>query len=479
MNSLRLRLFAAFFAVIILTLAIVGLALLLILRNSPLIDRTAVTRLNTVARVLAQQTPLAAAASPAQLTAAAQRLSQTHDLRVLVMEAGGAVRVDTQAEAPALRPNLRLSRPSAVVSGARQGQARDAAGAAWTYLAQPLGDGRFVVLAIAQPRFPALAFFMEDLFWPLAQAGAIAAAAALALAVLIARSVAGPLQKMAVVAQGIARGDYTQSAPTRGPDEVRALGQALNSMAAQIQATQTAQHDFLGNVSHELKTPLTSIQGFAQAIQDGAADSPEAVQRSAGIIYDEANRMRRLVEELLELTRLDAGLRALRREPVDLRALLAATLERFQLRAQAKQITLSADLPAALPVIKGDADRLAQVFTNLMDNALKHTPAGGRVALAAGPVPEGVQVSVADTGAGIPAEDLGRVFERFYQVDKSRARSGGVGLGLAITKEIVQAHRGAIHVESVVGLGTRFTVRLPLAWPEDSTIARRRSESHS
>lgn len=183
--------------------------------------------------------------------------------------------------------------------------------------------------------------------------------------------------------------------------------------------------------------------------------------------------MRRLVEELLELTRLDAGLRALRREPVDLALLLNRVAEKFQPRAREKSVTLTVEFGPPLPIIKGDADRLAQVFTNLVDNALKHTPAEGRVRISAGQTPEGVQVAVADTGAGIPAEDLGRVFERFYQVDKSRARPGGVGLGLAITKEIVQAHRGAIQVESIQGLGTRFTVTLPAAWPEDSTVAGR------
>jgi signal transduction histidine kinase len=233
-------------------------------------------------------------------------------------------------------------------------------------------------------------------------------------------------------------------------------------MTGQLQSTQQAQRDFLANVSHELRTPLTSIQGFAQALLDGAAATPEAIQRSAGIIFGEADRMRRLVDGLLDLARLDSGLRALTLAPVDLRGLLTGAAEKFSLRANAGSVTLAADLPPTLPAITGDADRLAQVVANLLDNALKHTPAGGRVTLSASASPTSVEISVSDTGPGIPAEDLGRIFERFYQVDKSRAHSAGLGLGLAISREIVEAHGGRLRAESVTGLGSRFTVELPL-----------------
>jgi signal transduction histidine kinase len=212
-----------------------------------------------------------------------------------------------------------------------------------------------------------------------------------------------------------------------GPDEVRALGEALNSMAVQVQSNQQAQRDFLANVSHELKTPLTSIQGFAQALLDGAVTTPEGVQRSANIIYTEADRLRRMVEGLLDLVRLNPSLRQLNRTALDLRGMLSAQVEKFSLRAQAQHVVLHADLPPTLPAVVGDADRLAQVFGNLLDNALKHTSAGGRVSVSAAAVPDGVEIAVTDTGSGIPASDLGRIFERFYQVDKARARGPGSG----------------------------------------------------
>jgi signal transduction histidine kinase len=239
-----------------------------------------------------------------------------------------------------------------------------------------------------------------------------------------------------------------------------------------VQAAQQAQRDFVANVSHELKTPLTSIQGFAQAMLDGAAASPEALRQSAHVIFDEAGRMRRLVEELLDLARLDAA-GALRREPIDLALILAAVADRFGPRALEQQVALRTDI-ALLPAMVGDGDRLAQVFTNLVDNALKHTAPGGSVTLTAASAPGGVEAAVRDSGSGIPSEDLTRIFERFYQVDKSRARSGGAGLGLAITKGIVEAHGGQISVHSAVGAGTAFRVFLPAARADDSTVARRR-----
>ncbi len=476
MNSLRFRLVAAFFFIIALVIVIISLALLVLLRNSAVIERPAVTRLNEAMRNAFRQERPAQNLSAREAARYLADLAEAYEVRALLADTRGAIIADSLTDGSPLDLNLRAARENLALPNTRTGRARDGANRPWLYVVRPLaanGD-RLLILALQQPIFPALSFFMEDLLVPLLQAGAVAVIVALVLAVLISRSIAGPLQTMAGVAQGIAQGDYAQSAPVSGPDEVRALGHSINQMAKQVQASQNAQRDFLANVSHDLKTPLTSIQGFAQAIQDGAADSPERVQRSAGIIYNEADRMRRLVEGLLALERLDAGLQALNRAPLDVRLLLSANVEKFNLRAQEKQIALSAELPPHLPTLVGDADRLAQVFTNLIDNALKHTPAGGAIVVSAAATANGVEVAVQDTGSGIPAEDLRRIFERFYQVDKSRARSGGAGLGLAITKEIVDAHGGSISVESVVGLGSRFTVRLPLALPEDSTIVRKR-----
>jgi signal transduction histidine kinase len=479
MNSLGTRLWAAFFLIILLVILIIGFALIVLLRNHPLVERQALLRLNEVARS-AERDGLPSAALPAVEAAQyARQTAQVYQVRVLITNDDGEVIADSDAASGVtLNLLLRSLRQDAGNPGWRIGRGRDTDFYPWLFVVRPIDASRsqLLVFALQQPRFPALTFFFDNLALPLVEAGAIAGLVAAGLAVIISRWTVTPLQRMANVARGIAQGDYAQSAPVGGPDEVRALGQSVNEMSRQVQAAQQAQRDFLANVSHELKTPLTSIQGFAQAVLDGAAASPDAIRRSAGVIYDEADRMRRLVEGLLDLARLDVGLHALNRAPLDLGLVLNAVVDKLSLRANEKDVRLKAEIAPGLPAMVGDADRLAQVFTNLLDNALKHTPAGGMVSLAASPASNGVEVSVKDSGPGIPPEDLTRIFERFYQVDKSRAKSGGVGLGLAITKEIVAAHGGQIRAESVMGLGSKFTVHLPVAQADDTTIARKRKK---
>jgi signal transduction histidine kinase len=230
-------------------------------------------------------------------------------------------------------------------------------------------------------------------------------------------------------------------------------------MVEQVTSAQQAQRDFVANVSHELKTPLTSIQGFSQAIIDGTADDPDSVGRSASIIHGEAGRMHRMVEELLGLARFDAGQVELAQDKVDLNALLSNCIERMGPQAETAGNELLLSAQDGL-VVTGDADWLTQVFINLVDNGIRHT-SDARVDVAAIETDGWIEVSVTDNGEGIPPQDLDRVFERFYQADRSRQRKGGVGLGLSIAREVVRRHGGDISAESVVGLGTRFTVRLP------------------
>ena len=179
---------------------------------------------------------------------------------------------------------------------------------------------------------------------------------------------------------------------------------------------------------------------------------------------------------MLDLTRMDTGQAPLERKPVDLGAILAAIVERFKLKAAGKSIQIQNHVDS-IPSLIGDGDRLAQVFTNLIDNALKHTPEGGEVRLKSEGSSGWVTVHVDDTGPGIAPEELSRIFERFYQLDKARSGSGprGAGLGLAISREIVEAHGGSLEAQSVVGRGSRFTVRLPIVQPDDETLARRRT----
>jgi len=302
--------------------------------------------------------------------------------------------------------------------------------------------------------------------------GVVALLVSAGVAFLIARSIAKPLRRITTATEEIARGNYEEQLDITSPEEIRRLATSFNAMAREIEASRQAQRDFVANVSHDLKTPLTSIQGFSQAILDGTAASEESLLRAAQVIHEEADRMTRLVDDLLDLARIEAGQVVMAREPVALPSLLRDCAEKMALRAQQADVRLEVHSEGE-PVVAGDRDRLAQVISNLLDNALKHTPSGGRITLTARPlVVETVkrgeppvslaEIAVSDTGEGIPPEDLSRIFERFYRGDKSRGKSGrGAGLGLAIVREIVQAHGGKIGAESVLGLGTRITLTLP------------------
>lgn len=305
----------------------------------------------------------------------------------------------------------------------------------------------------------ALASFNTALTAPLVRASLIGLIVAIILAIAIARTIARPLQAASAAATAVARGDLEQQIPVTGPPEVRAVAQAFNHMSAEVRTTQKAQHDFMANVTHDLKTPLTSIQGYSQAIIDGTVKQPA---HAAEIIYDEASRLARMVIDLTDLTRIQAGQFPLHMTHVDIGQIAGTVTDKLAVVAQGKGITLHKDIPA-LPVVSGDGDKLVQVFQNLIGNAIKYTPEGGVITVCAAPRSGGVEVAVKDNGMGIPQDELPRIFERFYQVDKARGPSRGTGLGLAIAYEIVQAHRGTLTVQSVEGQGAVFRVWLPVA----------------
>ena len=324
----------------------------------------------------------------------------------------------------------------------------NAAVAEWFVLAEP-GVGRIALASL------------DDLSTPLVQGSLVALLVSLLASLLVARSIASPIQKVTEAANALAQGKYDQRVPVSGPKEMRDLAQDFNNMAERVQAAQQAERDFVANVSHELKTPLTSIQGFAQAIEDATVSEPQDVQRAARVVREEAERLRRLTNGLLDSAQIQSGTVQMAHRPLNLNEIAQACVERLQLRAQSAGVSIATRL-AALPSIQGDGDRIAQVLTNLLDNALKHTPSGGKVTLETQVNKRGVEVSVLDTGSGIPPEDVPRIFERFYQVDKSRSEgSAGSGLGLAICKQIVEAHGGQLSAQSALGVGTRVTMWLP------------------
>ena len=230
----------------------------------------------------------------------------------------------------------------------------------------------------------------------------------------------------------------------------------------QLRQIETTRREFVSNVSHELRTPLSSVKALAEALENGALEDSDTARDFVRRIHGEADRMSALVEELLELSRLESGQAALQMETVDLAALASSEIEACQLRAEAAGVALAARLPDAPALVRGEREKLRQVLVNLLDNALKFTPSGGVVTVSVHAAAGGVEVSVQDTGAGIPAEHLPHVFERFYKVDRAR-RDGGTGLGLAIVRHIVEAHGGTARVESREGEGTTVSVMLRAA----------------
>ncbi|HKE62711.1 MAG TPA: ATP-binding protein [Nitrospira sp.] len=238
----------------------------------------------------------------------------------------------------------------------------------------------------------------------------------------------------------------------------------------ELRRLENIRKDFVANVSHELRTPLTSIKGYVEALLDGGKDDPATSVRFLDIILKQSDRLNLILEDLLQLSKIESGQVQFKQEPLHLGSVVERTIAMIKPLADKKQHRLSAQIAPNLPLITGDEERLVQVLANLLDNAIKYTPEGGQITVAARRMPlaqadvrrNSVELAVTDTGIGIPEQDRPRVFERFYRVDKARSRElGGTGLGLAIVRHIVEGHGGQIWVEGNVPTGSRFVVRLP------------------
>lgn len=465
-SSLRSRLWLSYTFLVVTALAVVAFVLILFLIRNPLLYR------QTFDRIKAAENVLVAQESQSLRLPSADKfvyVAQAFDVRVLVFAGNGSVLRDTAAASPAIALPNKLAAMRGVPSE------RDANGRIWLYSLRPLQDGTWLMIAAPRPKAPVLSILTDEFLPPLIEGGVIALLFSLILAFVISRWVADPLQNVIAAARTIPA-DAARPVELNGPQEVQELTRAFNAMLGRVQSSQRSQRDFVANVSHELKTPLTSIQGFAQAILDGTANTPETRRQAAEVIYAESGRMHRMALDLLDLARLEAGIADLKMSPVDMGALLNRVIEKFVPMASSAGVKLKLDLSGGPLTFMGDGDRLAQVFTNLVDNALKFTPPGGLVTLRAAQDKGEIMVSVSDTGKGIPADALPHIFDRFYQADSSRAsRAGGgkpgAGLGLAIVQELVNAHGGRISVRSTEGRGAAFIVHLPLSRPDGHSQA--------
>ncbi len=285
---------------------------------------------------------------------------------------------------------------------------------------------------------------------------------ALILALGLATTIVRPLRQLRASAQNIAAGNYRVRAPVYTQDEVGALAHSFNQMAVNLEQAQKARERQLAAIVHELARPLTGMRAAVETLRDGAEEERDVREMLLEGITNELARLERLTNTLQGV--YQRGLRPLQlnRAEISLERIILASIANFRSIASQAGITLGVQVPSHLPMIRADEDRLIQVMTNLLDNALKFTPRGGHVTVQVGKETDAVWVRVADTGAGIAPAEMPYIFQQFYRGDESRPpEKRGVGLGLAICREILTAHGGEIRVESDVGLGTRFTFRLP------------------
>jgi signal transduction histidine kinase len=303
--------------------------------------------------------------------------------------------------------------------------------------------------------------FLSTFWWQFLVAGALSAGIALVMARWLARGTTQPLRDMTAAARRMEVGDYSVRVRTRSRDEVGQLAQAFNRMSAELETLERTRRDLVANVSHELKTPITAIRAHLENLLDGVEKpDPKTIQ----IMLTQSERLGRLVEQLLDLSRLDSGEVPLHREQVPVGRLVSRVVSEISVARQTADVAIERSIPEDIPALDADEERLHQVLFNLVDNAVRFTPPGGEVTIAAGRRNGSVEISVADTGVGIPPEHLPRLFERFYRVDQARSREdGGTGIGLAIARSVVEAHGGHIRAESIPGKGSVFAFDLPVA----------------
>ncbi len=327
------------------------------------------------------------------------------------------------------------------------------AGRSLLYVARATPVGRIVLIRSANLAFAEWRPFLLSL----ALAGLGGALLAVALSYLLARRLTRPIGELAAATQRVASGEPAVEVPVEGEDELAGLGRSFNAMSGELSRARESQRSFLESVSHELKTPLTSIRGYAEALEEGAVPAAEGGRVIAG----EAGRLERLVFDLLDLARVGRAGFGVGREPVDLGSIAATAVRRHLPRARGLGVSLaSSSANRAWGV--GDEDRLLQATSNLIENALRLTPAGGSITVAA----RAGRIAVRDTGPGLAAEDLPHAFERFYLYDRYRSeRAVGSGLGLAIVKELTAAMDGGVEAASAPGGGAEFTLRVPVSDP--------------
>ncbi len=320
--------------------------------------------------------------------------------------------------------------------------------------------GTVLPVNLPPPRNPVEQAYVRQVNRALLIGALMATAVAIVLAIVLARTLTRPLQELAAASRQMAAGNLAQQVPVRTQDELGALATTFNQMSAELNRANQQRRQMTADIAHDLRTPLTVLSGYLEAMEDGTLTPTSDRWR---MMQQEVDTLKRLVDDLRTLSLADAGNLALHKEPLAPHDLLTQVQAAYARQAAAQNVQLVVDVAPDLPAMAVDPARMRQVLGNLVSNALRYTPENGRITLVARPADQThtLQLAVTDTGAGIPPEDLPHIFDRFYRGDKSRQEGEGAsGLGLAIVRSLVTAHGGVINVTSVAGGGTTFTILL-------------------
>ncbi|MHC1740779.1 MAG: sensor histidine kinase [Anaerolineaceae bacterium] len=461
--SIKSRLWLGYLllSVVIISATVFGLAIAL--ARSPLLYRAKLLALRTNESQLVEA--IANVQNPSDIVKIIQNssteLKSQKSTRVIILDESGKTLYDSYSafRKPILWRNVQTIQDTQELGSFNF--IRDTRGVAWIYVGQHLQSSGYLVVADLKGN-PSITLLLSDpMTRTVFRVFLLAIILSLLLTILLSRWVSRPIAQIVENAKRMASGKLLPLT-IDGPQEVQELAAALNEMSSKVSESQQAQRDFVFDVSHELKTPLTSITGFAGAILDGTVSSTEEVNHAAEVIQNEAGRMYRLVTDLLLLARVEGGADQLKFERVQPGIVLQNIIDRFAMTAGAAQIKLvnsSGDLPACLT----DVDRVTQILNNLLDNAIKFSAPNSTVELSASFDEKWLKIMVADHGIGIAPEDQKKIFDRFFQVDRSRSKTGySSGLGLPIARQIAQNLGGDLTIKSEPGIGSTFTLSLPI-----------------
>lgn len=482
-DMLQARLVASHVLVILVALGLVLLSsAFLVRRYERTVERERLTQLAVPLMAEVNIVRLGSASAPVRNQLKIDAIDAQADamnVRILILDVDGTVRYDTEENA-----NLRKQEipEYADIAAGVVARAQEDSELHYEFVEPPRretfgGDRlliaagqtgiwkakRALVIVTDSRRYPLLGLFLPRLFL----ITGVSLLLASALGLIFSRRIAEPVRRLTTAANAMAAGHLEQTVPAAGVDEIGQLVGSFNSMSRQVAATYRSQRELLADVAHELRTPLTSVQGYAQALREGVIDDPGARDRALDTIGRESGRMSTLIGQLLDLARLESGQSTLTLRPVSAADVIARVGERFRPLSLEKDVAFTATTPPELTIL-GDEGRLVQIFSNLVANAIRHTPELGLISITACAIDSmpggvaGVRIIVHDTGEGISEERLPHIFDRFARGEQRESEEAqGFGLGLAIVRELVNLHHGSIAVHSQLGRGTTFTVDLP------------------